>query len=99
VNWFIRKAIGMMNVTLIIRQRTDEDGTENITITQPGAAGIKGTEEKRRVPPTNDEQVWNDHKDHVFGHVKGTPERTRIPNIAFLTMIRIQPVAQTIRAE
>jgi len=71
VGWIIRKAIGLMTVTLIIRQSTDEDGTERITITQPGAAGIKGTEEKREIPPNKDDKVWNDHTDHIFGYVKG----------------------------
>jgi len=59
-----------MTVKLIIRQHTDEDGTERIAIVQPGAAGIKGTEEKRHIP-VGDEKEWNDHEDHVFGHVKG----------------------------
>ena len=59
-----------MTVTLIIRQSSEEDGTENIVIQQPGAAGIKGTEEKRHIPTSN-EKEWGDHEDHVFGHVKG----------------------------
>ncbi len=60
-----------MTVTLIIRQSKDEDGTGHIDITQPGFAGIKGTEEKRVIPPTRDEKIWSDHTDHIFGHVKG----------------------------
>src|ERR1700753_2917454 len=59
-----------MTVTLIIKQSTEADGTENIVITQPGTAGIKGTEEKRHIP-TGTEKEWRDHEDHVFGHVKG----------------------------
>jgi len=66
INWFIRKAIGAMTVTLIIRQHVDEEGVEIISITQPGAVGIKGTEEVRHL---NGE--WRDHEDHIFGAVKG----------------------------
>lgn len=56
----------MMTVTLHIRQFVDSDGLEHIDIEQPGAAGIKGTSEKRNL---NGE--WKDHEDHVFGAVKG----------------------------
>jgi hypothetical protein len=71
VGWALRLVIGRMTVTLIIRQSKDEDGTGHIDIVQPGFAGIQGTEEKRVIPPTKDEKVWSDHKDHIFGHVKG----------------------------
>jgi hypothetical protein len=71
VGWLIRKVIAAMTVKLEIEQSTDEEGVEHIVITQPGAAGIKGTQEKRHIPK-GDEKSWTDHKDHVFGHVKGT---------------------------
>jgi hypothetical protein len=59
-----------MTPTLHVEQKTEEDGTEIIAITQPGAAGFKGTQETRRIP-SGDEKSWRDHTDHVFGHVKG----------------------------
>jgi len=70
VGWIVRKVIANMTVTLKIDQKTDADGTETITITQPGAGGFSGTTETRHIPQ-GDEKEWNDHKDHVFGHVKG----------------------------
>jgi len=71
VGWIIRKAIGMMTVTLIIRQEVEADGVTVVTIQQPGTAGIKGTEEKRNIPVAGGDKLWRDHEDHVFGHVKG----------------------------
>jgi hypothetical protein len=56
-----------MTVSLIIRQHVDEDGVEIISITQPGAVGLKGTEEVRHLTGE-----WRDHEDHIFGAVKGT---------------------------
>jgi hypothetical protein len=60
-----------MTVTLIVKQSTEEDGGESILIQQPGAAGIKGTEEKRHIPADNDKE-YRDHQDHIFGTVKST---------------------------
>jgi hypothetical protein len=59
-----------MTVTLKINQKTDDEGTEWITITQPGAGGFSGTTENRHIPKGG-EKEWSDHKDHIFGHVKG----------------------------
>jgi len=70
IGWIIRKVIAAMTVKLDIEQSTDEDGTENIVVTQAGAGGFKGTTEKRHIPK-DDEKRWSDHKDHIFGHVKG----------------------------
>jgi len=81
IGWIIRKAIGMMTVILIIRQSTDPDGIEHIDIVQPGAAGIKGTEEKRQIPK-GDEKLWSDHEDHVFGHVKGYTQWRKLSDLS-----------------
>jgi len=67
VGWLIRKAIGMITVTLVTKSYTDDDGTYHVDIEQPGAAGIKGTTELRTVNGT-----WSEHEDHIFGAVKGT---------------------------
>jgi hypothetical protein len=56
---------------LIVTQTTDEDGNDLINVVQPGAASIKGTEEKRVIPKDPTEKLWNDHQDHIFGAVKG----------------------------
>ncbi|KAF2674340.1 hypothetical protein BT63DRAFT_419635 [Microthyrium microscopicum] len=80
IGWIIRKAIGMMTVTLIVKQYTDEEGIEHIDIVQPGAAGIKGTEEKRSIPQ-GDEKLWTDHEDHVFGHVKGYTQWRKLSDL------------------
>jgi len=76
INWFIRKAIGAMTVTLVTKQYTDEEGDIHIDIVQPGTAGIKGTEELRTV---NGE--WRDHEDHIFGAVKGTTKWIKISDL------------------
>jgi len=76
INWFIRKAIGLMTVTLVVKQYVDEDGVEHIDITQPGAAGIEGTKELRHL---NGE--WRDHEDHIFGLVKGTTKWIKISDL------------------
>jgi len=77
INWFIRKAIGAMTVTLVTKQFVDEDGLEHINITQPGTAGIKGTEEQRNV---NGE--WKDHEDHIFGAVRGTTKWIKLSDLS-----------------
>jgi len=70
IGWLIRKIIGQVTVRLEIEQSTDEDGSENIVVTQAGVAGLKGTTESRHIPKGDDKE-WRDHKDHIFGHVKG----------------------------
>jgi len=82
VGWALRLVIGRMTVTLIIRQSKDEDGTGHIDILQPGFAGIQGTEEKRVIPPAGDEKQWNDHKDHIFGHVKGWSQWLKLADLS-----------------
>lgn len=56
----------MMTVTLHINSSKDAEGNTVIDIEQPGFAGYKGTHEKRVLSG-----AWNEHTDHVFGHVKG----------------------------
>jgi hypothetical protein len=62
----------LITVTVIVTQSTNEDGSEQIDIVQPGAAGVKGTEEKRTIPKDPAEKLWRDHEDTIFGAVKGT---------------------------
>jgi len=81
VGWIVRKVIASMTVKLEIEQTTDEDGGETITITQPGAAGLPGTQEKRHIPK-DDEKEWRDHKDHIFGHVKGFTQWRKLSELS-----------------
>jgi len=76
IGWLIRKAIGLMTVTLIVKQYKDDGGVVHIDIEQPGAAGIKGTTEERQIDGT-----WREHEDHVFGAVKGTTNWIKISNL------------------
>jgi len=76
INWFIRKAIGVITVTLIIKQYTDDEGVVHIDITQPGAAGIEGTTELRNLSGE-----WREHEDHIFGHVKGTTKWIKLEDL------------------
>jgi hypothetical protein len=46
-----------MTPILVIKQYTDEEGLTHIDIEQPGAAGIKGTTERRII-----EGGWNEHE-------------------------------------
>jgi len=62
-----------MTVTLNIKQYVDDDGVIHIDIEQPGAAGIKGTVEKRIL---NGE--WNEQENPVFGTVKGRTKWTTL---------------------
>jgi hypothetical protein len=66
-----------MTVTLIIKQYINEDGDECVDIVQPGAAGIKGTEEKRCLTGE-----WRDHEDHIFGAVKGTSKWIKLSDLS-----------------
>jgi len=81
IGWILRKAIGSMTVTLNITQTTEPDGTVILKIVQPGPAGFKGTEENRHLPPDND-LLWRDHEDHIFGHVKGFSRFFKLTDLA-----------------
>jgi len=81
IGWIIRKAIGLMTVTLIVRQSTEEDGGESILIQQPGTAGIEGTEEKRHIPADNDKE-YRDHQDHIFGTVKSYSQWRKLSELS-----------------
>ncbi|KAF2436499.1 hypothetical protein EJ08DRAFT_602467, partial [Tothia fuscella] len=76
IGWIIRKAIGMMTVTLVTKQYKDDEGVVHIDIEQPGAAGIKGTTELRQLDGT-----WREHEDHVFGAVKGHTKWIKIADL------------------
>ncbi|KAF1812401.1 hypothetical protein P152DRAFT_436660 [Eremomyces bilateralis CBS 781.70] len=67
IGWLTRKAIGLAGLTLHVKHYKDDDATEHIDIEQIASGGIKGTTELRTL---NGE--WHDHKDHIFGFVKGT---------------------------
>lgn len=71
ISWFVRKAINMITVTVIVTQSENDDGSTQIHIFQPGTAGMAGTTEKRTIPKDPTEKLWKDHKDTIFGQVKG----------------------------
>jgi len=73
IGWFIRKAIGMMTVTLNVKEYKDEAGVTHIDIEQPGAAGLKGTSEMRQLDGS-----WQEHEDHIFGAVKGRSKWVKV---------------------
>jgi len=81
IGWILRTAIGKMTVTLNITQTTDSDGTAILKITQPGPAGFKGTEEIRHLPLDND-LLWRDHEDYIFGAVKGFSRFFKLTDLA-----------------
>jgi hypothetical protein len=76
IGWILRKAIGVMPVTLVIKEYTDDKGADHIDIEQPGAAGIKGTTERRII---TDE--WQEHEDHIFGRVRGRSKWSKISEL------------------
>lgn len=65
ISWLTRKAIGLATITLTIKEY-EEGGVTFVDIEQVGTGGIKGTTEKRHLDGKEGE-----HKDHIFGHVKG----------------------------
>jgi len=65
-----------MPVTLNITSYTDDDGKQHIDVVQPGAAGIKGTTEKRIL---DGEKA--DHQDHIFGKVEATNKWAKVADI------------------
>ncbi|MCJ1373075.1 hypothetical protein MMC20_004302 [Loxospora ochrophaea] len=66
VSWFIRKAVGLATITLQINQYTGDSSVTQIDIDQILTGGLKGTTEKRAL-----NWEWRDHKDGIFGEVKG----------------------------
>lgn len=66
MGWLVRKAIGAATVTITVKQYADaETGTTRIDIEQ-SASGLSSTNENRALD-------WSvrDHKDWLFGAVKG----------------------------
>jgi hypothetical protein len=63
----------MMTVTLNVKQYVDDEGVTHIDIDQVGAAGVRGTTERRIL-----HGEWNQHEDHVFGAVKGRSKWTKL---------------------
>lgn len=76
VGWFIRKTIGLATVTLNFRQYNEEDGTERVDIDQAISPGFQGTQEQRAL-----NWEWRDHKDIVFGQVKGRSRWIKITDL------------------
>lgn len=66
----------MMPVTLHITSYTDDEGKFHIDVVQPGAAGIKGTTEKRIL-----DGELGDHQDHIFGKVQTTNNWAKVADI------------------
>ncbi|EOD51883.1 putative lccl domain-containing protein [Neofusicoccum parvum UCRNP2] len=77
VSWFLRKTIGLATVTLNHKHYKDADGVEHIDIDQVITPGLQGTRELRTINWT-----WRDHKDIVFGAVKGRTRKTRLADVA-----------------
>ncbi|TFK77238.1 hypothetical protein BDN72DRAFT_890999 [Pluteus cervinus] len=76
VGWFIRKAIAIATITLYVKHYIDADGLEHIDIDQTLTGGIPGTTEKRELDWTE-----RDHKDHIFGAVKGKDRRVKVDEL------------------
>jgi hypothetical protein len=66
----------MMSVQLDIKAYQDAEGLWHIDVVQPGAAGIKGTEELRTINGKK-----QDHEDHIFGHVVGITEWASVKDL------------------
>jgi hypothetical protein len=66
IGWLTRKAIGAATVTLHATHYTDDEGKVHVDIDQTVTGGLKGTSEKRCL-----DNEFRDHKDWMFGHVKG----------------------------
>lgn len=68
ISWLTRKAISYATVTLIIKEYADSEDAKvmHIDIDQVLTGGIKGTSEKRHT-----DWAERDHKDHIFGNLKG----------------------------
>ncbi|KAK0618053.1 hypothetical protein B0T17DRAFT_509612 [Bombardia bombarda] len=75
VGWVTRKAVSLATVTLNIKQYTgppsppaEPSGPEvaHVEMEQTGTGGMKGTTEKRCL-----DNVFREHSDWLFGHVKG----------------------------
>ncbi|TQS34688.1 hypothetical protein Golomagni_04920 [Golovinomyces magnicellulatus] len=66
VSWGLRTTIGLMTLTLNVKQTVDANGTTVIVIDQVGTAGFKGTTETRTL-----DSSLKTHDDYVFGTVEG----------------------------
>ncbi|RKF83277.1 hypothetical protein GcM3_015022 [Golovinomyces cichoracearum] len=66
VSWALRKTIGMITLTLDVKQTVEADGVTFIKIEQIGTGGFKGTTEERRL-----DCKLKEHVDSVFGTVNG----------------------------
>ncbi|KAL0254409.1 hypothetical protein SLS55_009884 [Diplodia seriata] len=76
VGWFLRKTIGIATITLNFKQYKDESGVEHIDIDQLISPGVQGTREERAL-----NWEWRDHRDFVFGQVKGRTRRVTLTDI------------------
>lgn len=77
IGWLTRKAIGMSTITLHIKEYTDEQGQLKIDIEQTGTGGMKGTTELRTL-----NWQWGEHKDGIFGAVKGRSRMLKLTELA-----------------
>ncbi|KAK3389103.1 hypothetical protein B0T20DRAFT_483976 [Sordaria brevicollis] len=75
ISWATRKIVGLASLTLDIKQYSaapsppaepSAPAVFHIDIEQTGTGGMKGTSEKRCL-----DNIFRDHKDWLFGHVKG----------------------------
>jgi hypothetical protein len=75
MGWVLRKAVSMATLTLNVKQYTappsppaepSNPAVTHVEIEQTGTGGVKGTSEKRCL-----DNVFRDHTDYLFGHVKG----------------------------
>lgn len=66
----------MATVTLSVSQYTDANSTTHIDIKQVATGGISGTTEDRTLDWT-----YRDHKDGIFGSVKGKSRWTKLTEI------------------
>ncbi|KAK3178900.1 hypothetical protein OEA41_001037 [Lepraria neglecta] len=76
VGWFLRKAISFATVTLTVKQYVDKDGLTHIDIQQVATGGVQGTTENRTLDWT-----WRDHKDGIFGNVKGKSRWVKLVDV------------------
>ncbi|KKY19321.1 hypothetical protein UCDDS831_g05526 [Diplodia seriata] len=76
VGWLLRRTIGLATVTLNHKQYTDAGGIERIDIDQVITPGLQGTREERALT-----WEWRDHRDFVFGEVRGRTRRVKLADV------------------
>lgn len=65
IGWLVRQAVAYSNITVTLKQYTDDAGKVNIDIDQVSSGGLRSKEERVL------DWEWREKEDGIFGKLKG----------------------------